>query len=336
MNEPCLLCDFLDCLGVPYTDGYTRRRFATMTFQSLFGLSKLLEEYGIDSQAFAVADKDNALNNVDTPFLAHMTEGDFVIVEDVSPHVINLNTRKGRRKLSRNEFTDLWDGTLFSAFPHCDACEPSYRRHRFIEKAAKVKAVILPTAVLFVAACAFVANGLYQSVSLILLTLIYGSGLYVTWQLLLKSLGIHSSHGDKICSLIDANGCHEVLKTEGATFFGLFSWSEVGVAYFSVTLAALLMFPQSWSALAVINVCCCPFSLWSIWYQKYRAKAWCTLCLITQACLWLGFACWLGGRWLAWPLPWYHMIVLGACYLAALLAVNSISPLLNRNEKQED
>lgn len=335
MTDSCLLCDFLEDLGVPHTDAYTRRRFEGMTFQSLFGLSKLLEEYGVESQALAIGDKEAALEALDTPFLAYTVDGDFGIVETIDAGGVRVRCCQGRNDMSRDDFLKLWSGTVLLAFPKAEAAEPSYSRHRFLEIAGTAKRVILPLAALFAAGYAFTVNGLYAHLSTILLTVIYLAGLYVTYQLLLKSIGVHSTHGDKICSLIDANGCHEVLKTDGASFFGLFSWSEVGLAYFSVSLAALLMFPQAWTALAIINACGCPFSFWSVWYQKYRAKAWCTLCLITQTCLWSALACWFFGGWFTGAFPWWPLMVLGACYVAVLLGINALTPMLNQNEEQD-
>ena len=116
---------------------------------------------------------------------------------------------------------------------------------------------------------------------------------------------------------------------------GIFSWSEVGISYFGVTLATLLLFPQYTGYLALINAICCPFSFWSVWYQKYRAKAWCTLCLITQACLWLSLACYILGGWFrhAFPLraPFF---IIAVFYVTVLLAVNALSPYLKKNETE--
>lgn len=42
-----LINDYLDALGVPHTSGYSEKRVKGMPFKTLFGLSKLLEEYGV-------------------------------------------------------------------------------------------------------------------------------------------------------------------------------------------------------------------------------------------------------------------------------------------------
>ncbi|MDE6436182.1 MAG: vitamin K epoxide reductase family protein, partial [Muribaculaceae bacterium] len=160
------------------------------------------------------------------------------------------------------------------------------------------------------------------------------AGLYVTFHLVLKSLNIHSERGDDICSLLDRTGCHTVLSTSASKFFGLFGWSEVGLSFFSVSLGCLLVFPEYIGYLALVNACACPFSFWSVWYQKYRAKAWCTLCLITQGCLWLSLACYAFGGWFrgAFPLS-LQFFVLCATYIAALLGLNAIMPAMDKSEQ---
>ena len=75
MTDHTLMSDYLEALGVPHTDAYANRRFATMPFSSVFGLKKLLEEYGVDSEAFELADKAG-IREADTPFLAQMPVGD--------------------------------------------------------------------------------------------------------------------------------------------------------------------------------------------------------------------------------------------------------------------
>lgn len=48
-SSSTLLSDFLGQLGVAHTRGYTSERYVSMPFPTLFGLKKLLEEYGVES-----------------------------------------------------------------------------------------------------------------------------------------------------------------------------------------------------------------------------------------------------------------------------------------------
>ncbi|MDE6207294.1 MAG: hypothetical protein K2M55_05755 [Muribaculaceae bacterium] len=330
---PSILSDALQSLGVPHTRSWSDTAFDAMTFRSLFGLSKLLQEYGVDSEAYMLTNKADDLQRLTTgPFLAHVPDG-FVIVESVAPDSVTINEGTGAHSVPVADFLNRWTGEVLLMYPRPDACEPHYAEHRFLDIAARAKRVVLALAVLFILVCGVVASGVWHSFGGMALVVIDIVGIYVTYNLLLKTYGIHSDHADNICGIIDRNGCHTVLSTDASKFFGLFGWSEVGFAYFTVSLAVLLLFPGEIRWLALINACCCPFSFWSIWYQKYRAKAWCTLCLLTQACLWLSLGAYIctGAFTGLWPLR-LPLFVIGATYIAALLALNSLSPYLTREQ----
>lgn len=326
---------YLSALGVPHTQWYSDRQFSRMTFKSLFGLSKLLQSYGVDSEAYQVTDKNGVLDVLSTPFMAQVG-GDFVVVRTLDPRQVTCTDASGTdTEMSRDAFCDAWSGVVFLAYPSDKAAEPELDAHRFTEIGNRSKRWVLLAAVVLVFAYLFVTRHVYAHVSTVLLTVINLVGLYITYELVLKSLHIESRHGDDICGMIDRNGCRSVLDTSASKFFGLFGWSEVGFSYFGVSLATLLLFPQHIGTLALINACCCPFSFWSVWYQKYRAKAWCTLCLITQACLWLSLACYIfGGAFrTAWP-PTLRFVILCAVYVAALLAINALMPAFDKSEQK--
>ena len=64
-----IFTDFLQVLGVPHTGGYSDSLFEAMPFKTLFGLSKLLQQYGIESQGVQLADKTE-IHRIDAPFIA--------------------------------------------------------------------------------------------------------------------------------------------------------------------------------------------------------------------------------------------------------------------------
>lgn len=335
MKAASIFTDFLADLGVPHTRQYSDVCFDDMTFRSLFGFSKLLDSYGIPNEALELPNKTDDIYKLPVPFLAR-TADSFVIVHEVASNYVVIDDGAGdtSRSLPVNDFIRQWTGVVLVAYPTQASTEPSYYRHHIFEMAARAKRWVLAAAAAFIFIYLFIANGIYAHASTVGLTLIFAAGLYVTYELTLKSLNIHSDTGDTICGLIDRAGCHTVLSTKASSFFGLFGWSEVGLAYFGVSLGCLLVFPRYLPYLALINACCCPFSFWSIWYQKYRAKAWCTLCLITQGCLWGALVCFAAGGWFSGAFPLYiEFFVLCATYVAALLAVNAISPLFDHNIK---
>lgn len=322
-----LLSDFLSALGVPHTAWYSDARFEGMTFKSLFGLSKVLDSYGIPNEALKIADKATDLDRLEAPFLAH-TPDSFEIVERLTPGEVTVRRFDGMVKTeSRQDFIDSWDGIVLLAYPDDKSTEPDYGSHRLTELVGRMRKWLLGAAAMFIILYLFITNGLWHNGWLTALVLITMAGVFVTYQLELKTLGIHTATADNICGVIDRGGCNSVLSTPGAKFLGIFSWSEVGLSYFGVTLIALLAFPAAAGWLALINACCCPYSFWSVWYQKFRAHKWCTLCLLTQGCLWLSLACYIlsGAFSLAFPLSWGTLLLV-AVYGTVFLGLN----LLNR------
>lgn len=74
MREPVLFTDLLIVLHVPHTYEYSVRRFTTMPFLSLFGLSKLLQEYGVDSAGYML-DDPSQITSIKPPFLLQTRRG---------------------------------------------------------------------------------------------------------------------------------------------------------------------------------------------------------------------------------------------------------------------
>lgn len=332
--ENFILSDFLTLLSVPHTSGYTNRQFAAMPFKSLFGLSKLLDRYGISSMGLRLEDKSE-LAKVTPPFLAHTPKG-FVIVTGVGNGSVEYLTQRVKESIPVSDFNKAWDGTLFLAFPNEDSIEPDYAGHARILFFNKAKRVLLALLAVLLVAYLFISNGIYRHLTLTLAMVCDFIGLGFTFMLVQKSMRIKSRTADRVCGVLQEGGCDTVLETKASTFFGIFSWSEVGFAYFSVSLLAQLIFPQWTCYIAACNVCCLPFTLWSIWYQRFRAKAWCTLCVSVQCTLWLLFACYASGGWLrnVFPLR-IEFFVLGACYVFMLLLLNRLMPLMTKKEKDE-
>ncbi|MDE5831807.1 MAG: vitamin K epoxide reductase family protein, partial [Desulfovibrio sp.] len=136
---------------------------------------------------------------------------------------------------------------------------------------------------------------------------------------------IHSAASDRVCGALEHGGCDSIVKLKVSKLFGVFSWSEIGFGYFGVSLLALLMFPSTWAYLALCNVCCLPYTVWSVWYQKFRAGHWCTLCVAVQTTLWLLFFSYLASGFFREILPpRWELLVLIAAYAFAVLGLNAV------------
>lgn len=334
MNDETILSYYLQQLGVPHTVRYSDINFRKMPFQSLFGLQKLLLKYDIPSDGYSVTDK-TSLPRLPLPLLAQTSQG-FVIVTAADGQSVEYLTDGKPQTASAAAFNDEWTGVVFIAYPQPQSAEPHYEAHHIEEVGNKVKRTIFPWLAAALLTALFIANGLWRHWSLWLVTLFNLAGLYLTYLLVQKSVNIRNKRADAVCGILQKGGCDEILAMKASKFFGLFGWSEVGFAYFSISLLTLLLLPQYTGALALCNMLCLPFTVWSIWYQKFRAHHWCTLCVGVQSTLWLLFFSYLGGGYLShitlmqWPF-W----ILALAYGTALLALNKLMPLIEKTEPDE-
>ncbi len=317
-GESTVFSDFLTALEVPHTRQYSDAQFRSMTFQSLFGLTHLLKDYGIESEGWKITDPADYAA-LTPPFLAQKKNGVFVVVESPVKEADDLN------------------GIVLLAFPDEKSAEPDYRAHKLSETIENLSVYALAVIAVAIFGYFFITRGLGHSVWTTLAVLLNLFGLWLSYMLMQKSLGIHTSTSERVCGILDKGGC-DVITTSGASkLFGVFSWSEVGFGYFGVSLATLLIFPHLWPALALCNILCLPYTIWSISYQKFVARHWCTLCVGVQATLWALFGCYLAAGFTAKILPLhFDLIVLMGVYVVAVLSLHLIVKLIKTIPSHEE
>ncbi len=336
-----LFSDFLTALGVKHTTGYSDRQFAEMPFQSMFGLANLLKQYGVATTGISVAEESRAeaMTQLPLPFLADTPDG-FAIVTGVSGGTVTYMTQHKQFQVPVEKLLSGWNGIALLASADDQSVEPGYFRHHVAEIAEGVKRWVLRLLVISLLGFGMWASGLWSHWAAWFTVALDCTGIWLSWLLVQKSLGIQNGAADAVCSVLEEGGCDQLARSEASSFMGIFKWSEVGLAYFSVSLLALLLFPATLPALAAINILCLPYTVWSILYQRFKAKVWCTLCVCVQATLWLLFASYLAGGATARILPftcalWVDLAVLACCYVAALLGINALDKALSKYLKTE-
>ena len=330
-TDHTLLTDLLTVLKVPFTKDYTKQRFETMPFKTLFGVSQLLKEYGVESKGYQLKDKSE-LTRLSVPFIAQ-TQGGLVIVTKINNDTVAYLTQGMAETLPANEFIEISTGIVLLPSVQNGAKEPDYNKHFTTVIINTSKKLLLWVLAGLLSAYLIVIHDLWHYWSFWGLFAIDCFGIWLTYMLVQKSLSIKSHVADKVCGVLQEGGCDSILKTNASSFFGIFSWSEVGFTYFGVSLLAMLISPATIHWLSLINICCLPFTIWSISYQKFVAKHWCTLCVCVQASLWLQFICYLLGGWMkpVFPLD-LGFFALGATFVMVLLALNKVLPNFSKQD----
>lgn len=326
MSVATIFSRFLADLGVQHTTAWSDSQFRGMTFKSLYGLSHLLTTYNVKNKAARFEDKSKVVN-LTTPFLAQTKAGIFVIVKDIDQkrNLVEYDSYGTTLKVSMDDFINAWNGIVLLAFPDENSREPEYVEHCITVLVSTLANYILLIGIFSLFLYFFVTRQVYSNFSTLLITVFDCIGLFFSYMLVQKSLNIHTAVSAKVCGVLEEGGCDSITKSKAAKLFGVFSWSEIGFGYFGVSLVTLLIFPNMWPVLALCNTCCLPYTCWSIWYQKFRERHWCTLCVGVQTTLWLLFFCYLCGGWLkkAFPINSSFFVLIFA-YLLTVLAINKL------------
>ena len=359
MKGKNIFVNYLNLLGVRHTDSFSDRYFNEHPHKyNLYGLSKMLSDYGINHAATHIPDKANDITEIQTPFIAQFS-GDFVAVHKVESGNVSFLWKGANHILPVARFIEAWTGIVLMAEAFETSIEPNYRKHR------KENWIDLLKKVAFFASCGLIAvmaylnnNGilplsivpnqiLYNNAGISLLLIVNFAGIYVSWLLLLKQMHVESRYADRICSLFKQKDCNSILESEAAKLFGIIGWSEIGFGYF-LTNVLILLFAPAWIInIALINILTLPYAFWSVWYQKTKAGQWCMLCLIVQVLLWAVFIINLFSGYIRLstlhaivdagslviagfdPQSLLGMLFVGSCYIVLILGINLLVPKLN-------
>ena len=326
---------FLSILEIKYTKLYANRLYDEHPFKdSLYGLSKMLLEYGVRSKGIKIEGiNKKQILSVDSPFIAYY-KGDFFIVEKITSDFIYLQKNNQKHKDNINLFIENWTGIALIIEDIDNAKEPDYKKNLFetcFETSIKLS---LLTVVVVCCIYSYVSLSLYKNIGLSLSIIINSIGTYISYLLLLKQLHIQNQQADKICSIIKYYDCNNVLDDESAKLFGVISWSVVGLGYFVSNLLILFFIPSFITYLPLINIITLPYTVWSIWYQKFKIKQWCTLCVIVQGLLWIIFFINLSFKFIKISsFAFIDLVKVIIIYILPFSIIHLLIPLIN-NAKQ--
>lgn len=327
---------FLDVLEVKYTNSFSNRYFNEHPYKySLFGLSKMLSEYNIENAAIKIKDKEAGLLEIEVPFIAHIGS-DFVVVTKITHSKIEYLWNGKDVKISHDDFLKIWTGVVLLAEPDSNSKEPDFDKNLTEKNIFFLKKTVLSIAAILLSFITYLNQPLHSGIGFNLLLLANIIGIYISYLLAQKQVKVQSNYADKICSLFNQSDCNSILESDASKFFGILSWSEIGIGYFIANTSILLFSPHLMPYMVFINICVLPYTIWSIWYQKFKAKQWCPLCLIVQGLLWIIFIIDLIFGIISLPSFKLSDILISAClYVIPILAVDLFISALSQSENIE-
>jgi protein-disulfide isomerase len=267
-------------MKIPVSKTYIKKQLLSHPdYPSLLSITDILTELRIENTAVQI-EKDQ-LHEVNTPFLAHLNGngGEFVII-------------KNRNNLDQQfpGFYDRWGGVIIAVE------KPLNWSHKensdWIKKDSKTTRTLLltlSTLALFI----FFSGIITFDWTKTGLMLIAAAGIFVSWMIVSKDLGIENKIAEQVCGK-DAD-CNSVIHlSEKKLPFGI-GWSDGGIIYFPFLLMGLLVTSSIgagasiYQLLVLFATASMLLTIVSIYYQWKVIKKWCGLCLVTVALLWLQF-----------------------------------------------
>lgn len=261
---------------------------------SLLAISDTLNHWHVTNAAYKLNALD--LDLLPVPFIAHLSSngGKFALIEALDELYVTIsNEYSKKQKLKKEDFNQLFTGNVLLAEASGKSGESDYKKKRQNEIIAWMRTPFSISGLIVVyLLSAWVYNLPIFSLhwNEIALVVIKTCGVITSVLLLIHSLDSRNYLVQRLCPDSKFTNCNSILLSKAAKVTSFLSWSEVGLFYFSGSLLAILWMGRgAIIPLAIINIFCLPYTVYSLWYQIRIAKKWCTLCCMVQALLWLEF-----------------------------------------------
>lgn len=296
-NATYCLTQLVEVLSIPVTKASIIHELRRHPHNpSLLAFSDVLNNWGVANAAYKI-DREE-LSDVPTPFIAHLSDrgGQFVLVKHIANNQVTIATEDlPSLTVDLELFNKSWTGNLLVVAPDSTAGEQNYLVKRRKERIDTLRLPLLITCIFLLTILAFHSTQslLRTELPSLILFFVKSAGLIVSILLLIHSIDASNPLLRRICNTTKDNSCDEILASKAAQITPEISWSEVGFFYFSGTWLLLLFGignPTFLQVLAILNLFCLPYTIYSIYYQYKIAKTWCIMCCTIQALLWLEFA----------------------------------------------
>jgi uncharacterized membrane protein len=260
-------------------------------YPSLLSVSDSLNEWKIENVSARVSAEQ--IVEVPTPFLAYLPEkgGMFVLVKNLENNIITwLHSEKGWQDESIDEFTKKWNGIILMAEADENSIESDFALKLNKQRRENLRLPLLLAGfiILTLLSCYLKSPFSTWQVPALLITKLFGT--MISSLLLWQNIDKDNPFINNLCQIGTKANCSTILNSNAAQITSWLSWSEVGFFYFAggfLILSNPLGFNEG--ILKWLSILAFPYTLWSIYYQGFIAKQWCTLCLAIQGILLMEF-----------------------------------------------
>ncbi|MDM1551671.1 vitamin K epoxide reductase family protein [Empedobacter falsenii] len=265
---------FLKENNYPITyDTFSKNINSHPDYPSLLAYSETFNFLGVENLAAQVPKEE--YDNIPDTFIALIKEDDsnkFVYVKKVSKDEVIIHFNKSKKKLSLNNFFNIWDGIVLAIDPNEKEVTNNDSKITTIKKSIYI--ILLFLFCLFVL---FSELKTWTYINIFLSIIGFTLAVFSTRE----ELGFEDDQIQKICNSSENSSCNEVIKSKGGKIFSIFSLSDLAIAYFSTNFILNILTPNFYLSLSSLFLSIISLFIigYSIYYQKFVIKRWCILCL---------------------------------------------------------
>ncbi len=262
-------------------------------YPSLATLSDALREWRVNS--LAVKLEVEQLHEIPLPAVAHLSRngGHLVVLTAVAPVTVSyFDSDRGLVSEAIGEFSSQWTGVALLIETTEKSGERNFSENRKVQRQQIVFQLIAMGIFLGLLILPFPL----LSVELWVYMLTKVGGLFACVLLFQRQFGMSSKLASSVCNWGSKSNCDSVIYSPAASFLGI-SLTEIGLIYFlsGVFYFALVSLHPGYQGMPFLmmamSITAVVLSPLSIYYQWRIAKAWCPLCVIVVAIVWLEVAC---------------------------------------------
>ena len=275
---------FLKTLCIKHSKAYLRELFNTHPYKyNMYGMQLVLSHYGVKTIGVRFENKEEA--ELTVPCVLHLSN-DFVVCKDVIADDILYIRNNTEERRPVKEFCKQWTGHALLVENAELANETELRKHLLTDilgYSSQILLLLIPFILLSITMI-----NIWEQLNLptFVCLALDAVGYALCVILMQKQLFGSSIVGDKVCSLFHQKDCNDVLHSKASKLFETYSWSEVGLSYFSARILLFILLKEYAVSLWLVDACAMSYGLWSVWYQRRVAKQWCLLCLFVQLVIW--------------------------------------------------
>ena len=266
-------------------------------YPSLLSVVDCLE--GFNVKTLGIKSTFEKLNTLPAPFISvHENIGEeyYNLVYKIEDEKFTIWDNKSFKRITKTkeEFISNWSGKILLVETSPESKEPlsEYKHNTLLQWRTRsiIGASILLSFMLIISP--LLSFNWHLDINSVIYSFYYFLkffGLLVSVLLLWYEIDNHNPFLQQLCTGGgEKSSCNSVLASKSAKFFGIISWSEIGLAYFFSGFNALIIFGLGGIyqiTLMTISIFGLLYIPYSIYFQYKVIKKWCPLCLGVQAIL---------------------------------------------------